>query len=273
MTYIDVFRRGRQRYSLPKLWAYLETVESAMNGDIILVATPATTGSSAAAIAAAIAGAAGKFTRDVALKLTNTAGDIQTWYNGTMSIGVVDVTAGDGVSAIEDSATTVTFASGQATVTIEYTGTWDDGIAQVETMQVTHKADSAGTITMRLTAAGMAGSPIDTALEVALNDTAAQVATKVADALTAVAAIAAKFTVTVTGAGLDTITVTAKTKAANDGTLALAFTDTDTTGVTVGASTNATAGVAPDTNTLTVIGGTVLGASVTNKTSVDTVIA
>ncbi len=273
MSEVANFRIGRQRYSLPRLWDYIEALESALIGDIILVATPATTSSSSAAVAAAIAGAAGKFTRDVHLELQDTAGNVHKWYNGALSIAASESTVGDGTSAIEDAASTVTFDAGVADVTLEYIGTWDDGVAQVETIQVTHKANSAGTITMQLTAAGMTGSPISTALEVEADDTAAQVATKIAAALTAVANIAAKFTISVTGAGLDVVTATAKTKAANDGTLAFAFTDTDTTGVTCGSSTNTTAGVAPDTQTLTVTGGTILGVSVTNKTSVDTLIA
>lgn len=117
--------------------------------------------------------------------------------------------------------------------------------AQTETIQVTHKADAAGTITMTLTSAGLEGSPLATEIEVELDDTAAIVAGKIADAMNAVAAIAGLFTLD-NGEDTDTVTIAAKTPLANDDTLAFSFADTDTTGVTVGASTNGTAGVPYD---------------------------
>lgn len=118
--------------------------------------------------------------------------------------------------------------------------------AQTETIQVTHKADAAGTITITLTAAGLEGSPLATEVEVELDDAAAVVAGKIADALNAVAAIAALFTLTNGDPATDTVTLTANTPLADDATLAFSFADTDTTGVTVGASTNGTAGVPYD---------------------------
>lgn len=273
MTMIDKFKRGRQRYSMAKLWAYLGIMETALAGDLVLAVTPAALGSSAAAVNAAIGGTAGKFTRQVRVELQNADGDIHTWFNGSLAIAASEVTAGNGVSAIAGGAATVEFTEGVGIVTIEYTGTWAGGVAQVETQQITHKADAAGTITVTVTAAGMTGSPKAVAVEVALDDTAAQVAAKIVDAMNDDADVSVKFTASVTGAGLDTVTLTAKEAAANDATLAMGFVDTDTTGVTAGASTNATAGVAKDTQTLTVTGGTILGATVANKTSVDTLVA
>lgn len=114
--------------------------------------------------------------------------------------------------------------------------------AQTETKQVTHKADAAGTITLTLTAAGYAGDPV--ALEVEQDDSAIVVAGLIADALNAQAEFAAMFTAA--NGGTDTVTLTAVGPLANDSTLSLAFADTDTTGVTMGASTNGTAGVPYD---------------------------
>lgn len=117
--------------------------------------------------------------------------------------------------------------------------------AQVETIQVTHKCDVSGNIVVRVTAAGLTGSPVD--VTVALLDTddnASKVATKIRAALAANAAIAALFTV---GGSTDIVSLTKKTPAANDTTLAIALQDAGTSAVTVGASTDATAGVQYDT--------------------------
>jgi hypothetical protein len=64
--------------------------------------------------------------------------------------------------------------------------------------------------------------------------------------------------------------MTAKTPAANDATMAFGFADTDSTGVTFGSSTNTTAGVAKETDTLTVAQYSLLGHTIAAKTSVET---
>jgi len=136
MALIKDIRNKHYQYSLKELYDYLQANEddsaireSAMSGDLVLVLTPATAGSSAATINA------GSFTRDVLVELKNTAGDIHNWFTGTFAIAVVDDTAGDGSSAIAESATTVALTNGVGTVTIEYSGTWasDD----TETLTVT----------------------------------------------------------------------------------------------------------------------------------------
>lgn len=118
---------------------------------------------------------------------------------------------------------------------------------QVETQEYTHKAGAAGTITVTVTSAGATWSPKAVALEVEQDDTAIEVATKVVAALNDDEDIAAKFVASNENGSSATVSLTALVPAANDGTLAMAFVDTDTTGVTAGASTNATAGVAYDT--------------------------
>ncbi|MEN6349333.1 MAG: hypothetical protein ABFD08_08070 [Syntrophomonas sp.] len=119
--------------------------------------------------------------------------------------------------------------------------------AQTETQQITHKADSAGTITIAVTAAALGtASPKSVAVEVALDDTASEVAALIIEALNNDEDVSAAYIASVTGAGSDTVTLTAKTPLANDATLAMGFVDTDTTGVTAGASTNGTTGVPYD---------------------------
>ncbi len=117
---------------------------------------------------------------------------------------------------------------------------------QTETKEVTHAVTAPGTVTLELTAAALGeASPKVVEVEIAAeDDTVTKVAEKMVDALNADEDIGALFTAS-NEAGV--ITLTAKAYAANDATLALAFTDTDTTGVTMGASTNGTAGVPDDT--------------------------
>lgn len=114
--------------------------------------------------------------------------------------------------------------------------------AQTETIEVTHKADAAGTVTMTITAAAL-GAPVPVAVEVAQDDAVGAVAALIAAALNEDEDVAAVFEASANAA---VVTLTALTPLANDGTLAFGFVDTDTTGVTAGASTNGTAGVPYD---------------------------
>ena len=117
--------------------------------------------------------------------------------------------------------------------------------AQTETKEVTAAVSSAGDVTLALTAAilGVA-SPKDVVVALTTDDdSVTKVADKIVDSINADADISEHFTAS-NEAGV--ITLTALIPLANDGTLSLAFTDTDTTGVTMGASTNGTAGVAYD---------------------------
>lgn len=119
--------------------------------------------------------------------------------------------------------------------------------AQTETIQVTAGASQAGDISVAVTAAALGeDSPVSVTVTLTAEDnTAAEVAAKIVDALNADTKIKAVFIATVTGAGEDTVTLTAKSPAANDDTLAIAVTAGDT-GVTVGSSTAGTTGVPYD---------------------------
>jgi hypothetical protein len=116
------------------------------------------------------------------------------------------------------------------------------GTKQVETIAVTAGATASGDTTWAVTAAGMTNSPKDVVVAVTTDDDqVGEVAAKVRAALAADEDVSDFFTVSGSGAN---IVITAKDEAANDGTMAIALT-AGATGVTVGASANTTAGVAP----------------------------
>ena len=113
----------------------LNSIVKAVAGNMIIEVTPSTIGSSAADILAAIVGENLKYTRDIKLKLIAIDGSTHDWYNGAMNIAVTETTAGDGTSTIADNQTTVTFINGEATVTVEYIGTWAE--ADTQTLTIT----------------------------------------------------------------------------------------------------------------------------------------
>lgn len=120
--------RGKTyKRSLKPLYDYIELQQKAMSGDLVLEALPATTGSSAAAVNAAIGGVATHFDRTVTVKLKDAAGDVHEWFNGTFAIAVVEVTAGNGTASIVGGLTAVTLVDGVGTVTVRYIGTWASG--------------------------------------------------------------------------------------------------------------------------------------------------
>lgn len=135
MSKIDQF--NDHTYVGADYFEYMRQVEKALSGDIVLVLTPATPGSSAAAVAAAIAGASGKFVRTVKFELKDAAGNIHAWFNGTFTISIAETTAGDGVAAIAGSATTVALTEGVGSIDIEYTGTW--AAADTSTLTTTQR--------------------------------------------------------------------------------------------------------------------------------------
>lgn len=104
----------------------------AMSGDMVLVCTPATLGSSAAAVNAAIAGAGAKFQRTITCSLKNANGDAHIWYNGTIDISEAEVTNGDGAASINGGGSTVTLVAGVGSVTLDYVGAW--AAADTETL-------------------------------------------------------------------------------------------------------------------------------------------
>jgi hypothetical protein len=236
----------------------------AMSGDIVLSILPATTTRAATAAA---------WTRKVTVKALTAAGELHSWLNAAYATkAAIADTSSAGTATI--ASTTLTLVNGAAEITVSGdAAAWLAGVQQVETIEVTNGAtDAAGTLVVTVTSAGMTGSP--KAVNVVLletDDTAAKVATKIAAALADDAAIGGKFDVTVDDDDV-TVVLTAKVRAANDATLAVALTSADSTGVTVGASTDAVAGVAPETNTLTIGNIEILGYTVTGGTSVETIV-
>jgi hypothetical protein len=102
----------------------LDLKAAAMSGDMVLVCTPATLGTAASAVVAAVAAAGNKYTRTVAVTLETAAGERHTWYSGTHDAAAVPTTNGNGTCALAAAATTITFVNGLATATIDYTLTW-----------------------------------------------------------------------------------------------------------------------------------------------------
>ena len=145
MSKIDQF--NDHTYVGADYFEYMRQVEKALSGDITLVLSPATTGSSAAKVATDIAGDAEKFIRTVSFAVKDAAGNIHTWFNGDITIGVAETTAGDGVSAIAESATKVSLTEGVGSIDIEYTGTW--AAADTCTLTTTQRDISGVTITAK----------------------------------------------------------------------------------------------------------------------------
>lgn len=145
MSKIDQF--NDHTYVGKDYFEYMRQVEKALAGDIVLSVTPATLGSSAAKIATAIAGTAKKFVRTVKFELKDAAGNIHTWFNGDVDLTIVEVTAGDGVSVIAESATKVSLVEGVGSIDIEYTGVW--AAADTSTLTTTQRDIAGVTITAK----------------------------------------------------------------------------------------------------------------------------
>lgn len=108
--------------------------DKAMSGDMVLVVSPATLGSSAAAVNAVIDGDDEKFTRDVRIELQAANGDVHTWFDGTFAIAATK-SSGSGAIAIAGGLSNATLKNGVAVVTLEYTGEWAE--ADTTTLTVT----------------------------------------------------------------------------------------------------------------------------------------
>lgn len=120
---------------------------------------------------------------------------------------------------------------------LTFAGTPLSGVLQVETAVVAGTITTAGNATVTVTAAGMTNSPKAVVVALALNDTAAQVATKFRAALEADADVGAFFTV---GGSAENVVLTARATAANDTTMNIAYADTTSDGLTDDASSNNT---------------------------------
>jgi len=240
--------------------------ELAIAGDIVIVVSPVATTRAATTAA---------FNRFVKVKLQTAAGARHSWFTGTLPAAIAD-TSSAGTASIHGGATTVSLVDGMGVIQIDGdAAAWLSGVAQVETATVVTAsgATTAGDATVIVTAAGMTGTPKTLNVALLLTDnTAALVATKIRAALAADTAVSAKFTVGGTGAA---IVLTKKVKAANDTTLNVSIDNGTCAGLTTAASSaDTTAGVAPETNTLTVsknVSHALMG-SVAAATSVETIV-
>ena len=150
--------------------------------------------------------------------------------------------------------------------------TLDAGIQQVETATIVITTVTAGDANFILTAAGMTGSAITTAVTLANGDSADTVATKAVAAMNLVANITAWFKVEAHG---PYIVLTRLVAAANDATMNLAYADDSSGGLTDDATSDATtAGVAAvEIAAVTNISGPGLSADTEDVTSHDSTAA
>lgn len=95
----------------------------AMSGDVVIAVDPATCGSSAEAVNAAIGGEAGKFQRTVHIALADSEGNVYSWFEGSLSIAATKSST-SGVVAIDGGGASVSFTNGEADVKLNYTGEW-----------------------------------------------------------------------------------------------------------------------------------------------------
>jgi len=255
MSYLDT-RNAIQ----PAVKDELKIRDKALAGDIVFSVSPSTVSTTPLATA---------WTRTVNVNLESAAGEVHEWFNKAITTGVsIADTSSAGTATIPS--TTLTFVNGTASVVVSGDAqAWLGGTAQVETITCTAgESTGAGDITMTITAAGMSNSPKAVVVAIgAEDDTVTEVGDLVRAALALDADVSSFFTVSGTAGA---VVLTAITPAANDATMAFGFVDTDTTGVTFGASTDTTAGVAKETDTLTVAQATVLGYTIASKTSVET---
>lgn len=101
--------------------AFINRLMEAASGDMVIVLDPTTTGSSAAEVTDDIAGAEGEYVRTVGVELQNAAGDVHTWFNGSLTVADTENTDGDGTAAAD---ATVALTNGVGTISVAYIGTW-----------------------------------------------------------------------------------------------------------------------------------------------------
>ncbi|MDD5487159.1 MAG: hypothetical protein PHW65_06365, partial [Dehalococcoidales bacterium] len=141
------------------------------------------------------------------------------------------------ITLSDDGGTGITFGSS------EDTGAGTAFAKQIETIEVTHGADAAGTLKFRVNSSLLDGNTKTVDVPVtAEDDTAAKVAAAISAALEIDEDITEHYDIDVTDA---VISLTAKVAAEDDAVLAMALTYAGATGVTLGASGNTEAGVAP----------------------------
>ena len=123
----------------PELRKYLDLHEKLVSGEVKIVCTPSTCGSSAAAVASAISSTAAKYNRKVIVALTDSAGEVVGSFQGKLTIAATKSST-SGTIAIEGGGTTVQFKNGYAEVVLKYTGTW----ASADTATLTVSGSVAG---------------------------------------------------------------------------------------------------------------------------------
>jgi hypothetical protein len=218
----------------------LDAFIKAMSGDMVFKVTPSS--------ATQAAGSTG-FSEKVSVKLESADGEVNSWYNGPVTIAIDD-TSSAGVASILPAAGSHNMTDGKLDVTLTGSAAaWLAGTKQVETATVVGTVTTAGNASVVVTSASLTGSPKTYSVAVALGDTASLVANKIRIALAADTVLSALYTVS--GSGADVVLTSIKALA-NDSTLNIAVDNSTCAGLTTEASSaNTTAGVAAETATLT----------------------
>ncbi len=184
----------------------------------------------------------------------------------TMNMASDNDTCGGLTPAANSANTTAGVAAVQQAETATIVGTIVTGVPQVETATIVEDVPgtlTAGDANVIVTAAGMTNSPKTVVVALALNDTEAQVAGKVATALGLDADVSAFFAVTNPGGAPTTVVLTRLAAAADDATMNIAYADDTSAGLTDDpTSVHTTPGTASGAGTVAV---TVTAAGMTNS--------
>lgn len=209
------------------------------------------------------------YVREVVVQLEDSDGNIHDWFNANITVTVAETTAGNGAIAVAN--LTPAMVNGVTTVPITFSGTFAKGTAQVETATVEGTITKAGDALVTITSK-LYDVAVTELVAVEIDDNASAIAGKIRTDLANNADITEHFTVSGENAA---VVLTAKVNAANDETLNISIENGTGEGACEGitddtSSDNTTAGVAPDTNTLSVSQATILGYTVSAATSVQT---
>lgn len=187
--------------------------------------------------------------------LSNIADDQVFCYGSQLPSGTITIHFANAYGAsnvpVLTSADTLTGGSTPATVITTLQGGGGSGTQQVETATVAGTITGSGNVTVTITSAILAGSPVAKSVAVLNGDTAAVVAGKIRDFLNADSTVSNFYYISGTTTA---VVLTAIRAAANDGTLNIATANGTSTGLTnTPTSADTTAGVAPSASAFTTI--------------------
>lgn len=133
-------------------------VEAANDTSFVVSIEPVTCGDElATVISANTTAGVSPYVRLVTITLEDSEGNVHDWFNADVTVTVGEVTAGSGAIATTD--LTPALVNGSVTIPITFSGTFAEGVKQVETATVVGSITLSGNASIVVTAAGMTGSP------------------------------------------------------------------------------------------------------------------